>query len=40
MIVQELLTVHYLFPAAKLEIELEDFKMALSALYTDVHHQD
>lgn len=26
--------------AAKLEVELEDFKTALSALYTDVHDQD
>ena len=25
---------------AKLEVELEDFKTALSALYTDVHSQD
>ena len=24
----------------KLEVELEDFKTALSALYTDIHSQD
>lgn len=40
-IVQCLISTKFiLFTAAKLEVELEDFKTALSALYTDVHSQD